>query len=66
MNYRWLVQVVSQYSSLLAPLAVDCVLSVIDPARPHTVDLRDIRVFKKLGGTVSEWQEEGEFGRNVY
>ena len=59
-----MVQVVSQYSSLLAPLAVDCVLSVIDPARPYTVDLRDIRVFKKLGGTVSEWQE-GEPGRYV-
>jgi hypothetical protein len=32
------MQVVSQYSSLLAPLAVD---------------LRDIKVLRKLGGTVS-------------
>jgi chaperonin GroEL (HSP60 family) len=46
-------QVVSQYSSLLAPLAVDAVLNVIDPARPDNVDLRDIKVLKKLGGTVS-------------
>lgn len=44
---------VSQYSSLLAPLAVDAVLNVIDPARPDNVDLRDIKVLKKLGGTVS-------------
>ena len=28
-------KVVSQYSSLLAPMAVDAVLKVIDPARPH-------------------------------
>lgn len=46
-------QVVSQYSSLLAPLAVDAVLNVIDPACPDNVDLRDIKVLKKLGGTVS-------------
>lgn len=33
-------KVVSQHSSLLAPLAVDAVLKVIDPARDHDVDLR--------------------------
>ncbi|CAA6674646.1 unnamed protein product [Spirodela intermedia] len=43
-------KVVSQYSSLLAPLAVDSVLSVVDPARPDLVDLRDIKIVKKLGG----------------
>jgi hypothetical protein len=47
------VQVVSQYSSLLAPLAVDAVTAVLDTARPNNIDLRDIRVLKKLGGTVS-------------
>eukprot|EP00252_Welwitschia_mirabilis_P019138 TRINITY_DN4352_c0_g1_i1.p1 TRINITY_DN4352_c0_g1~~TRINITY_DN4352_c0_g1_i1.p1 ORF type:complete len:595 (+),score=94.22 TRINITY_DN4352_c0_g1_i1:184-1785(+) len=47
-------KVVSQYSSLLAPLAVDAVLSVVDPERPDFVDLRDIRVVKKLGGTVDD------------
>jgi T-complex protein 1 subunit delta len=47
-------KVVSQYSSLLAPLAVDAVLNVIDPARPDNVDLRDIKVLKKLGGTVDD------------
>eukprot|EP00898_Chlorokybus_atmophyticus_P007926 jgi/Chlat1/8134/Chrsp75S07578 len=47
-------KVVSQYSSLLAPMAVDCVLRVIDPDRPGSVDLRDIRIVQKLGGTVDD------------
>jgi len=47
------MQVVSQYSSLLAPLAVDAVLNVRDLDRPDSVDLRDIKVLRKLGGTVS-------------
>lgn len=47
-------KVVSQYSSLLAPLAVDSVLNVVDPSRPDIVDLRDIKVIKKLGGTVDD------------
>ncbi|CAN4086636.1 unnamed protein product [Withania somnifera] len=47
-------KVVSQYSTLLAPLAVDSVLSVVDPAKPEVVDLRDIRIVKKLGGTVDD------------
>eukprot|EP00899_Mesostigma_viride_P008682 jgi/Mesvir1/17815/Mv12911-RA.1 len=45
-------KVVSQYSSLLAPIAVDCVLRVIDPARPDVVDLNDIKIVAKIGGTV--------------
>ena len=47
-------KVVSQYSSLLAPLAVDAVLNVVDPASPEVVDLRDIKTIKKLGGTVDD------------
>uniref|UniRef100_A0A0E0JZB3 T-complex protein 1 subunit delta n=1 Tax=Oryza punctata TaxID=4537 RepID=A0A0E0JZB3_ORYPU len=47
-------KVVSQYSSLLSPLAVDAALSVVDPAHPDLLDLRDIRVVKKLGGTVDD------------
>ncbi|XP_068641047.1 T-complex protein 1 subunit delta-like [Aristolochia californica] len=47
-------KVVSQYSTLLAPLAVDAVLSVVDPAHPDLVDLRDIKIVKKLGGTVDD------------
>ncbi|KAI3914672.1 hypothetical protein MKW92_011346 [Papaver armeniacum] len=47
-------KVVSQYSSLLAPIAVDAVLSVFDPARPYLIDLRDVKIVKKLGGTVDD------------
>ncbi|XP_020272063.1 T-complex protein 1 subunit delta [Asparagus officinalis] len=44
----------SQYSNLLAPLAVEAVLSVVDPAHPDLVDLRDVKIVKKLGGTVDD------------
>jgi hypothetical protein len=47
-------KVVSQYSSLLAPIAVDCVLRVLDPERPDHVDLRDVKIVKRLGGTVDD------------
>lgn len=44
----------SQYSSLLAPIAVDAVLQVIDPTTASNVDLKDIRVVKKVGGTIDD------------
>ncbi|XP_035256888.1 T-complex protein 1 subunit delta-like [Anguilla anguilla] len=47
-------KVVSQYSSLLAPMSVDAVMKVIDPATATGVDLRDIRIVKKLGGTIDD------------
>src|SRR5262249_17867442 len=47
-------KVVSQYSSLLAPLAVDAVLAVIDVKSATNVDLRDIRIHKRLGGTLDD------------
>eukprot|EP00877_Chromochloris_zofingiensis_P003962 jgi/Chrzof1/13567/Cz08g02120.t1 len=47
-------KVVSQYSSLLSPMAVDAVLRVMDPQRPSMLDLRDIKVVTKLGGTVDD------------
>ena len=47
-------KVVSQHSSLLSPLAVDAVLKVIDPLTATNVDLRDIKLLKKLGGTVED------------
>jgi T-complex protein 1 subunit delta len=53
-RYVEFLQVVSQYSSLLAPMAVEAVLNVIDPGRPNSVDLKDIKVLKKLGGTVDD------------
>jgi T-complex protein 1 subunit delta len=47
-------KVVSQYSDLLAPLAVDAVLRVIDCATAENVDLRDVKVVKKVGGTIDD------------
>ncbi|CAL8274125.1 T-complex protein 1 subunit delta [Gadus morhua] len=47
-------KVVSQYSSLLAPMSVDAVMRVIDPATATSVDLHDILVVKKLGGTIDD------------
>jgi T-complex protein 1 subunit delta len=42
-------KVVSQHSSLLSPIAVDAVLKVINPNVATNVDLRDIKLIKKLG-----------------
>ncbi|XP_044749354.1 T-complex protein 1 subunit delta [Coccinella septempunctata] len=47
-------KVVSQHSSLLAPIAVDAVLKVIDPAHEKAVNLSDIKVIKQLGGTIDD------------
>ncbi|THD21400.1 T-complex protein 1 subunit delta [Fasciola hepatica] len=47
-------KVVSQHSGSLAPIAVKAVLDVVDPDSPHSVTLDDIRVVKKLGGTVED------------
>merc|ERR1719429_540588 len=47
-------KVVSQHSSELSPIAVDAVLKVIDPAKANNVNLKDIKVIQKLGGTVDD------------
>nr|AFM90092.1 T-complex protein 1 subunit delta [Callorhinchus milii] len=47
-------KVVSQYASLLAPMSVDAVMNVIDPATATSVDLQDIKIVKKLGGTIDD------------
>ncbi|XP_038072846.1 T-complex protein 1 subunit delta-like [Patiria miniata] len=47
-------KVVSQYSGMLAPLAVDAVLRIVDPKKPDNVDLRDVKIIKKLGGTIED------------
>lgn len=47
-------KVVSQYSNILSPLCVDAVMKVVDPAKDTNVDLHDIKVIKKLGGTVED------------
>ncbi|EPS95438.1 hypothetical protein FOMPIDRAFT_1132484 [Fomitopsis schrenkii] len=45
--------IVSQYSSTLAPIAVHAVTRLVTPTSSN-VDLRDIRVVKKVGGTIED------------
>merc|ERR1711997_1148643 len=47
-------KIVSQHSSELSPIAVEAVLKVIDPDRDNNVNLKDIKVIQKLGGTVDD------------
>ena len=47
-------KIVSQYSNLLGPIAVDAVTRVINPAVAENVDLNDIRIVKKVGGTMED------------
>ena len=46
-------QIVSQYSSTLAPIAVKAVTRLVTPTSSN-VDLRDIRIVKKVGGTIED------------
>lgn len=47
-------KVVSQHSTELSPIAVDAVLSIMDPAKDRSVNLKDINITMKLGGTVDD------------
>ncbi|TFY64685.1 hypothetical protein EVJ58_g2463 [Rhodofomes roseus] len=47
--------IVSQYSSTLAPIAVQAVTRLVTPTSSN-VDLRDIRIVKKVGGTIEDTQ----------
>eukprot|EP00871_Galdieria_phlegrea_P000374 jgi/Galph1/1337/GphlegSOOS_G6054.1 len=47
-------KVVSQHASLLAPIAVDAVSRIANVEKPDSIDLRNIRVVKKLGGTLDD------------
>ncbi|CAJ0586755.1 unnamed protein product, partial [Mesorhabditis spiculigera] len=47
-------KVVSQHSWLLAPMAVNAVKKIIDPAKDTNVNLNMIKIIKKLGETVEE------------
>jgi len=47
-------KVISQNSDFLAPLAVDAVLSVTDPAHDTNVDLNNVKVTKAVGGTIDD------------
>lgn len=49
-------KVVSNYSQILAPIAVDAVLRLVNSGNVlnNEVDLRDVKVSKKLGGTIED------------
>ena len=47
-------KVVSQNSDVLAPIAVDAVLNIIDPNTSINVDLNDIKIVKQVGGTMDD------------
>lgn len=47
-------KVISTNAEFLSPMAVEAVMKVIDPLTATNVDLRDIRIVKKLGGTIDD------------
>ncbi|KAI9888633.1 MAG: T-complex protein 1 subunit delta [Vezdaea aestivalis] len=47
-------KIVSQHSNLLAPMAVDAVMKTIDSKIAENVDLKNIRIVKKVGGTIDD------------
>uniref|UniRef100_A0A915C883 T-complex protein 1 subunit delta n=1 Tax=Parascaris univalens TaxID=6257 RepID=A0A915C883_PARUN len=47
-------KVVSQHSWLLAPMAVNAVKKIVDLEKDYNVDLRMIKIVKKMGETVEE------------
>jgi T-complex protein 1 subunit delta len=47
-------KVLSSSAELFSPLAVKAVMKVIDPKTATNVDLKDIRIVKKLGGTIDD------------
>uniref|UniRef100_A0A0N7ZDR2 T-complex protein 1 subunit delta n=1 Tax=Scylla olivacea TaxID=85551 RepID=A0A0N7ZDR2_SCYOL len=49
-------KVVHEHSGMLAPMAVDAVLKIVDPNKDQNVDLKDIHIIKKLGETVEDSQ----------
>ncbi|GMG55618.1 unnamed protein product [Ambrosiozyma monospora] len=54
-------KIVAQHSSLLGPIAVDSVLKVVKP-EANNVDLNDIRLVKKVGGTIDDTEMIDELG----
>src|SRR5437764_13844094 len=47
-------KVVSQYSNILGPMAVDAVTRTIDIKSADNVDLKNIRILKNVGGTIDD------------
>lgn len=47
-------KVVHNNADVLAPIAVDAVLGVIDPLTAVNVDLNDVKIVKQVGGTMDD------------
>ena len=47
-------KVVAQHSEILAPMAADAVMRIVDKTTANNVDLRNIKVQKKIGGTMDD------------
>ncbi|TQS34911.1 hypothetical protein Golomagni_04686 [Golovinomyces magnicellulatus] len=47
-------KIVSQHSSLLAPMAVNAITKTIDIKTAENADLKSIRIVKKVGGTIED------------
>ncbi len=47
-------KVVAPYGNLIAAIAVDAVMRIVNPQSPQVADLRDIRVVTKVGGTIED------------
>ncbi|KPM38981.1 T-complex protein 1 subunit delta [Neonectria ditissima] len=47
-------KIVSQYSNLLGPMAVNSVTKTIDLKTAENVDLNNIRIVKRVGGTIED------------
>lgn len=47
-------KIVGQNSGLLSPMAVDCLLKILDPQRPDLLDLQDVKVVSKSGATIDD------------
>lgn len=47
-------KVVHHNADVLAPISVDAVLGVIDPATATNCDLNDIKIVKQIGGTMDD------------
>lgn len=52
----FIFKVVHEHSGMLAPMAVDAVLKIVNPNKDTNVDLKDIHIIKKLGETVEDSQ----------
>ena len=47
-------KVVHNNSDVLAPIAVDAVMGIIDPLTATNVDLNDVKIVKQVGGTMDD------------